>query len=302
MEFLRNFLTGVNTVLTVGNIWINNRLSDLYDKVSENEALSSVLLKLFDVYVTAQMHISNNCHYAYTHFPIVRVTVDHVVYYGTCFVGLIEGYKVEPIHHNWISTHILIRNNHVFKNNEYIHIENYQMMTNELSPDCSYNSKVENGVMYFYTILQSLISSLMHVVDAIVVMKDGNRYIVRSILNKHDTFQHKASKPVFLSISYKHPRMENQIAIEFSESMYQVGNVVLTPMFVKRYLEYQSSSYIFDEEYTLDIIDNDMNMLTMNSKQYGVLCEDGWNIIDISKESVSLIDEPTEESIEDENE
>lgn len=290
MEFLHNFLSGMNTVLTVGNIWINNRLSDLYDQVSENEALSSVFMKLFDVYVTTHMHVSSGCQYAYTNFPIVRIAVDHLVYYSACFTGFIEGYKVEPIQSNWVSTHILIRNNHLFKGNKYIHIENYQMMTTDLNPDCSYNGKIENGVMYFYNILQSLISSLMHVVDAIVVMKDGDRYIIRSILNKHTEFHHKASKSVFLSVAYKHPDIENPIAIEIPESMYQVGNVLLTPMFVKRYLEYQSLSYVFDEKYTLDIIDNDMNMLTMNSKQFGILTEEGWNIVDITKETSDIVE------------
>jgi len=129
--------------------------------------------------------------------------------------------------------------------------------------------------------LQSLIVSLMHVVDAIVVMKDGDRYIVRSILHKHDKFYHKSSKHVFLSVSYKHPEMETSIAMEFPETMYEIGNVVFTPMFVKRYLEYQPLSYVFDDRYTLDIIDNDMNMLTLNNHQYGLLTEDGWSIIDM---------------------
>lgn len=290
MEFVRSFLTGINTVCTVGNLWINNRMSELYDKVSENEAFSSVLMKIFNAYVTTYMHISSGCQYAYNNFPIVRITVDHIVYYSTCFTGFIEGYKVEPIQTNWVSTHILIRNNDLFKGNKYIHIENYEIMTTDLSPDCSYNRKIENGVMYFYNILQSLISSLIHVVDAIVVMRDGNRYIIRSILNKRTEFQHKASKSVFLSIAYKHPKMEKPIAIEFPESMYQVGNVVFTPMFIKRYLEYQSLSYVFDEKYTLDIIDNDMNMLTINSEQYGILTEEGWNIVDISKETNNMVD------------
>jgi len=152
--------------------------------------------------------------------------------------------------------------------------------------------------MYFYNILQSLIVSLMHVVDAIVVMKDGDRYIVRSILHKHDKFYHKSSKHVFLSVSYKHPEMETSIAMEFPETMYEIGNVVFTPMFVKRYLEYQPLSYVFDDRYTLDIIDNDMNMLALNSNQYGLLTEDGWSIIDMSNKKTK--EEIKEEEIKEE--
>lgn len=285
MEYIPNILTGIKTVYAVGNIWLSNQITDLYDQVSTNETMSSLLLKTFDIYVTTQIYISNVCEYAYTEFPIIRDVSDLVVHYSKLFRGFIENYKVEPFQQNWVSTHILIKNNHLFKGNSFIHIENYQMMSNDLSPDCSYNEKIESGFMYFYSILQSLIVNLMHVVDAIVVMKDGDRYIVRSILNKHETFYHKSSKQVFLSIAYKHPDIKEPIAIEFPETMYEIGNVIFTPMFIKRYLEYQSLSYVFDDRYTLDIIDNDMNMLTLNSSQYGVLTEDGWSVLDIPKET-----------------
>lgn len=292
MEFVHNILAGINTVYTVGNIWLSNQISDFYvqvsdlcDQVSTNENISSFLLSAFDVYVTTQIYINNGYQYAYKKFPIVRDISDLVVHHSKLFRGYIENYKVEPFQQNWVSTHILIKNNHLFKGNSFIHIENYQMMSSDLSPDCSYNEKTEAGFMYFYNILQSLIVSLMHVVDAIVVMKDGDRYIVRSILNKHEKFYHKSSKQVFLSISYKHPDMKEDIAIEFPETMYEIGNVVFTPMFIKRYLEYQSLSYVFDDRYTLNIIDNDMNMLKLNSYQYGLLTEDGWCVLDMPKET-----------------
>ena len=86
--------------------------------------------------------------------------------------------------------------------------------------------------------------------------------------------------------------------MEFPETMYEIGNVVFTPMFVKRYLEYQSLSYVFDDRYTLDIIDNDMNMLALNSNQYGLLTEDGWSIIDMSNKKTK--EEVKEEEVKEE--
>ena len=295
MEFIHNILTGIKTAYTVSNIWLSNQISDLYEQISANETMTSLLLKTFDIYVTTQMYINNGYQYAYTTFPVVRDVSDILVHYSKLFRGFMENYKVEPFQQNWVSSHILIKNNHLFKGNSFIHIENYQMMSNDLSPDCSYNEKIEHGFMYFYNILLSLITNLLHVVDAIVVMKDGDRYIVRSILNKHEKFYHKSSKHIFLSIAYKHPDMKESIAIEFPETMYEIGNVVFTPMFIKRYLEYQSLSYVFDDRYTLDIIDNDMNMLTLKSSQYGLLTEDGWSVLDMPKE-------PKEEKEEEEKE
>ena len=290
MEFIQTLLAQVNTIVSASSIWLNTTASDTYTNLLNNETFSKFLLTSFDMYVNAQICVTRVYQHMYSHYPIVRETSDIIVYYSRCLTAYIENYKVEPFQQHWVSTHILIKNSHLFKGNRFIHIENYQIMSSDISPDCSYNEKTETGFLYFYNILQSLITSLMHVVDAIVVMKDGNRYIVRSILNKHDQFLHKPSKHVFLSVAYTHPSMEKSIAIEFPEQMYEVGNVVFTPMFVKRCLEYQSCSYEFDDTYILDIIDHDANMLTMNSKQYGVLTESGWDIVNIEKQSKELED------------
>ena len=298
MEAIRNILTTVNTGLSVMTILFNRYTETLYDQLSNNEHVSKMLIILFDFYVTAQMYIVDGYQYAYTHYPIVRELANRSIYYTNCIACFIEDYKVEPFQHHWISTHILIKNSHIFKGDRYIHIENYQMMSTDVSPDCSYNGKVEQGFMYFFDILQSLITNLMHVVDAIVVMRDGDRYIVRSILNVHTDFEHKSSEHVFLSVTYKHPSMNKPIAIEIPAQMYQVGNVLFTPMFVKRCLEYQSLSYVFDDNYTLDIIDNKMNMLSMSSTQYAILTENNWTIIDFAKKTTNLDTKKPEEKEE----
>ena len=305
MNFLHSVLTSINTVLTVGNIWISTKVSTLYDQISENEQISQILFKIFDAFIITQMFITDGCKYAYSNFPIIRNVSDLSVHSVSLFTGFMEGYKVEPFQKQWVSTHILIKNNSLFKTKNFIHIEDYQMISTDLGPDCSYNGRIEQGFMYFFNIILSLIVNLTHVLDAIVVMRDGNRYIIRSILSKHEQFHHKPSKHVFLSISYNHPDMNKTIPIEFSEEMYEVGNVVFTPMFVKRCLEYQSMRYIFDERYTLEIIDNDMNMLTLNSQQYGILIENGWEAIDKTGQNMledNLLDSSEEKSSEDSEE
>ena len=189
-----------------------------------------------------------------------------------------------------------------------VHFENYLTLLDELNPHNSYNGKIENGFMYVYNIVLSLVPSLLQVVDAIVVMKDGDRYIVRSILSKHDKFYHDSSKHVFLSIEYTHPEMDKTIPIEFPDEMYEIGNVVFTPMFVKRCLEYQMEHYVFDDKYIINIIDCDANMVSLNSKQYGILKEQGWDIVDLPKEEPNVESkqeckaESKEESKEEENE
>ena len=89
MEFLHTFFATVNTLLTVGNIWVSTQVSNLYNQISENEQISGALIKIFEAYVIAQMYISDGYKYAYSNFSIVRKVSDRTVYYTSLFTGFI---------------------------------------------------------------------------------------------------------------------------------------------------------------------------------------------------------------------
>ena len=308
MDFIQRALVSINTVLSVGNTLITNVVSQVGDYVQKNEQLSKLAMILFNLYVDTSIKIKASYEYLYNNSPIFCKTVNCLHYSKQYINARINQYKIEPFSDHWISMHILIKNDNMFKGNVFIHFENYLTLLDELNPHNSYNEKIENGFMYVYNIVLSLVPSLLQVVDAIVVMKDGDRYIVRSILSKHDKFYHDSSKHVFLSIEYTHPEMDKTIPIEFPDEMYEIGNVVFTPMFVKRYLEYQMEHYVFDDRYIINIIDCDANMVSLNSKQYGILKERGWDIVDLPKEEPNVESkeehkaEPKEETKEQENE
>lgn len=283
MNFIQSALVGVNTVLSIGNGWINNLVSQVGDYVQKNEELSKFAIILFNLYVDTCIKIKQSYDYLYNNYPVFCKTINYLHYGKRYMHAQINQYKVEPYSDHWISMHVLMKNDNIFKGSEYIHFENYLNLLDGLSPKNSYNEKVENGFMYIYNIVLSLVSSLLHVIDAIVVMKDGDRYMIRSILSKHNKFYHDSSKHVFLSIEYAHPKMDKPIPIEFPDEMYEIGNVVFTPMFVKRCLEYQMEHYVFDDKYSINIIDCDANMVSLSSKQYGILTEKGWDIVEPNK-------------------
>jgi hypothetical protein len=82
----------------------------------------------------------------------------------------------------------------------------------------------------------------------------------------------------FISIEYRHPLQYKSIPIIIPKGMYKVGNEILSPTFILRYLKYQSSSYHFDMEYTINIIDNNVNMITLKSDNYILLKPNGYTI------------------------
>jgi tRNA A37 threonylcarbamoyladenosine biosynthesis protein TsaE len=73
--------------------------------------------------------------------------------------------------------------------------------------------------------------------------------------------------------------MKAGIVIQLDRSVYLVGNQILSPTFVKSYLEYQSELYHFDMDYVLKIMDDTICTMTLSSDKYILLKEDGYQVV-----------------------
>lgn len=82
-----------------------------------------------------------------------------------------------------------------------------------------------------------------------------------------------ASRVKFLVVEYSHPKMKNTIEIKIDPKMLVVGNAILSPCFVWRYLAMLPiyKSFVFDLNYKLTIIDNCATTIELDSIQYIVL-------------------------------
>lgn len=85
----------------------------------------------------------------------------------------------------------------------------------------------------------------------------------------------------FLSVQYKLASLQFNIQLEMNDESCNVGNHLFTPLFVKRCLEYQPQEYVFDMDYKLVIVDNNIKVLELDSSQYVVLEKDGYMICNI---------------------
>ena len=75
--------------------------------------------------------------------------------------------------------------------------------------------------------------------------------------------------------------MDEPIFIDIDNEYYYAYNEVLSPLFIKRYLEYQPMIYDFDMDYQLEVMDNDINTFVLTSKQYILLAESTYTIKNI---------------------
>ena len=91
----------------------------------------------------------------------------------------------------------------------------------------------------------------------------------------------RKSKASFLTIEYRHPEMENPIDFSLDKQWMISGNVLFSPVFVLRMLEYQSRMYYYDDRYTIRIIDKDINIYDFGMDKYIELTDTGYLLQDL---------------------
>lgn len=110
-------------------------------------------------------------------------------------------------------------------------------------------------------------------------LEENPRYIV-SITDtpKPKPIEFYQSNAFFLSIEYKHPEMEYTIDINIGREWLLSGNILFTPTFVLRMLQYQSKRFLFDETYKIRFIDGNINIDEFGYNEYLELTDTGYVI------------------------
>ena len=125
----------------------------------------------------------------------------------------------------------------------------------------------------------SILNATNEYIDTCIIMKYSNRYFVS--LCSHDISKPIVPSPLDMimntpiSISYNHPAISESIELTIPIEMYCVGNHLFSAAFVRRCLEYQQLPFVFDERYTLTIIDTNVTLHTVSSTEYITVTADG---------------------------
>jgi hypothetical protein len=208
----------------------------------------------------------------------IRFVVDNSIYCCKCLFCILTNQRIQPFKNNWICTSILMKQtepsaNQYYFNDVYVYLDNnYDFLEN-------FKESLE-------TIL-SIINLENNLSEGMVTMKMGNQYINRICFNNTKSSEFNISLPLiqskhqFISVKYSHPRMKEAIFIDIDKEYYYAYNELFSPVFVKRYLEYQPLNYEFDMDYELQIMDNDINSYKLTSKQYILLADSTYTIKNI---------------------
>lgn len=84
-------------------------------------------------------------------------------------------------------------------------------------------------------------------------------------LIKADTVE---SEVEILFVEYHHPDMSAPVLLNLPKSMMNVGNEILSSVFILKLLEQTGAEFVFDARYYLRCMDGDVNMFELASKQY----------------------------------
>lgn len=187
---------------------------------------------------------------------------------------LFANYRFEPEFSPWISITWLNDDNDIAE--EYF--------------DFSGEKMDDEGLMHVYynSAMEESKEKSMTGADGIIIMKCGDKTRC-NMIDKYDKNNvYEPSNVKFLAIEYKHPIMKENILIELDRSWFLCGNQLLSSVFIRRYLDYQPMPFYFDGTYTIVLIDNNMNITSINNTQYISLQKDSYRIIENEFDILSI--------------
>jgi len=82
----------------------------------------------------------------------------------------------------------------------------------------------------------------------------------------------------FVYVEYKHPCILREIELVIPRGYYLVGNELFSPSFILRMLQMQSTYFVFDNRYSIRIMDHEVKTITLGPENYILIQKDDYVI------------------------
>jgi hypothetical protein len=211
-------------------------------------------------------------------------------YYDNIKTKLVK-HRLEPFDDTW--TGLTYIKNGVYEENNYV-IPEYNSLD-----DPSEMSRLTYNFNGSYNFAKHTLSK--EIPEYLILLKSHHFWLSRICndqINDYDISLTTTPK-YFLSIEYSHPSMENKINIEIDPLLYLDKNELFSSIFVLRCLEYQPLPYVFDSDYKLHIMNNEIKMFDLASNEYIKLNKTSYTIIkkDTTHDTAYTRDDSADKSI-----
>jgi len=279
--------------------------------------MEPLLLESVFWYNQKKIQFENLMRTLYNMDPIIQTLVDICI----IFIGFFQWIYFRATHlriepgGDWLSMSALLEypgetNPHYL----YNFVEKYEQTDStgiwtELN-DGKLIDRPEHCMEMVYNKAKNTINYDHHTKEILLIIKYSGDYVVRTCIDPSIEYRpviipRVKSHVDLLCIEYRHPKMTLPVSITIPKSYFWVGNELLSMAFVQRMLEYQPLyiQYYFDENYVVNIIDQNIQQYQLNRNTYIVLEEDSIRVEEcVSPILENVSDKSSDSSYSDESE
>lgn len=286
---MSDFFSKINNIMLMtcqlGTMIIMNSFKKSYEylkNIDYNDVALNIILLYSRFIETAKKYWLEFYHL----HPLITLFIDNVFYMIRFLMAMMIDQRIEPMESNWISTSILLKRDTTrFEGEPYTFVEKYDKMNmNLISDNESYNNIFINGFKDACDCAKSIAYNNNSIVESLITMKFENQYIHYTFYKENDendpvTFPLIPCKTKFLTVEYTHPRMGYGIFLELDKSVFYANNEILSPLYILRCLKYQSKAFVFDMDYKIKILDENIHSFELTSDQHVFLHKASYKIV-----------------------
>lgn len=286
---MSDFFSKINNIMLMtcqlGTMIIMNSFKNSYEYLKNldyNDVALNIILLYSRFIETAKKYWLEFYHL----HPLITLFIDNVFYMIRFLMAMMIDQRIEPMESNWISTSILLKRDTTrFEGEPYTFVEKYDKMNmNLISDNENYNNVFINGFKDACDCAKSIAYNNKSIVESLITMKFENQYIHYTFYKENDendpvTLPLISCKTKFLTVEYTHPKMTNGIFLELDKSVFYANNEILSPLYILRCLKYQSKAFVFDMDYKIKILDENIHSFELTSDQHVFLHKASYKIV-----------------------
>jgi len=248
------------------------RTIDLGAQILQNDKVQAFALCSLMVYSKTLVQLERAGKWFYDQNQIVRVPVDAAFWLQEHVTLLLSNRKLEPNSPHWMNVcRLTIPNDretpsHYFETynvNPYPLIDEMQLTFGDTFSSVNTKDHASRSTTSTDDTVVILKTETLNQTPAYkVVLCNGLDRDIPDVTNL------QLSKTRLLSVAYNHPMLREPILLEIPREMLVVGNELLSPVFIRRCLEYQGYANEFRLDYWILVIDGSINQFRLSSTEF----------------------------------
>lgn len=234
-----------------------------------NQHVVSYGITLFTNYCAIKNKIDKYNKIVYYSHPYITYTIDICEYLYHFLYAEFYGNNIYPFHKLWVTQNQLYVCEFSNSSYKWRNIEDYHFINYNDSQTITYASFIKSFNLASYLLSTNTFNPLYN--DNLLFGKYFDTYVSRVQYNNmiqlknKDEFVHP-SNVSFLSIELKFPYAK--INMEIDKSFLFINNELFSKTFLKRYMDYNNIVVPFTNDYTVNIMDSNINMITIKPDEY----------------------------------